>query len=1035
MTARTKSLFFCLLLFISLSGMAQVRTITGKVIDEEGLPLIGVTVLIEGTTTGTTTDLDGNYTLQASPDHNLRFRYIGFDDVIISVGDRTVINVRMEMSYTALEEIVVIGYGYVQRESVVGAISQAKGEDLLRTGGVTNLSNAITGLLPGVLTIHSTGQPGAEDATILIRGQTTWNNSAPLILVDGVERNMNDIDPTEVASISVLKDASATAVFGVKGANGVILVTTHRGSRHQAPVLNFSTNTTIKTLSRLPNFLGSYDALRMRNRAIETELNTNEIYWDLFTPDEILEYYRTQEMPYLFPDVDWQSYGVKDYALSNRVNMNVRGGTDLVRYFGSLSYIYEGDILGTKDYGQGYNPEFSYDRYNFRSNLDFNLTRSTVFSVDLSGHYATRKEPAGTTSLYWKALYQMPPNLFPVQYEDGTFASSNRWERYPNPIAALNMYGYRRSNSTQLLSDFTLDQKLDAITEGLSLNARFSYDNIYRSSGVNVNDEGVVYKYIVPELMINAQTAADSLAAIEWGYPDSYGTDRNQFDFVPRPFEVSPESMGNNFFQNLFYQVSLNYNRKFGPHAVSGLALMNREKNFVGSAFPGYREDWVGRATYNYDQRYFFETNAAYNGSEKFGREFRFGFFPSVALGWTVSNEQFFDVMPDYFNQLRFRYSNGKVGSDAGIERWLYVGGWIRNTAGASRYPFGYPLLQRIDYVMQEGTIANPDIHWEVSHKRNIGMETSFFDYRLSFNFDYFWENRDDIFMSAAQRNIPAWFGANPVAGNIGSTESSGWEAELRLTQQTSKDLTYWFVGSYSHVKDKVLYREDPELTPDYMKNAGFPIGQTRTQLIAGWMHNWDDIYTSTLGENNAFVVPGEYHLIDYNADGIVNSFDRVPYGFPGRPQFSFNFSTGLEYKGIRASLQFYGVHNSSVSIVLNEFAGDMALARPFHMTDSWTPQTAHTATYPALRIGGSGTGKGEYWINDGSYIRLKTAELSYDLEGRFIDRFGMNKMRIFVNGNNLWLWSKMLEDKEGGDLDREYPMVKRYNFGVNITF
>jgi len=1031
MSKRSRLLVFCLLLF-TLPAMSQVREVTGTVLDEEGQPMIGVTVLIQGTTEGSVTDLEGYFSLQASNDDRLQVSYVGCQTQYLDVADRTQFDIVMVTTVTSLDEVVVIGYGKLEKASVVGAISQVKGEELLKTGGVSNLTNAITGLLPGVVTIQNTGEPGDDEATIFIRGQTTWNGAQPLILVDGVERDMTDIDPTEVASLSVLKDASATAVFGVKGANGVILVTTKRGATGK-PKLTFSGNATLKTLSRLPTYLGSYDALRLKNMAIEGEINIEETSWSRYTPEEIMLHYRDQDMPELFPDVTWHDHMIEDYAMSYRFNTNVSGGTDFVKYFGSLAYQYEGDVLGTRDYGQGYDPGYDYFRYNFRSNLDFNLTKTTLFSVDLSGYYGSKKEPRTGSSLYWRGVYTMPPDLFPVRYEDGYFGQTTRYERYANPVATINMFGYDKENSTQLSTDFKLNQKLDFVTKGLSFNARLSYDNVYESEGTNVFDIGTRYKYIVPEIMLNAQNAADSAKAVEWDYPDAFGVEKHGFNYVDRPYEVEEEDAQNNVFRNLFYQVSLNYSRKFKRHSVTGLALMNREERARGANFPSYREDWVGRVTYNFDQRYFIEANGAYNGSEKFGPEYRFGFFPSVAVGWLVSNENFFAGISKTFNKLKFRYSDGLVGSDAGIERWLYVGGWDRTN---DRYVFGYPSQHRGDYGFREGVIPNPDIHWEVAHKRNIGVETSFLNYMFSLDFDYFWENRDDIFMSSEQRNIPIWFGAPPVAGNIGKTKSHGYEVELRFKRQTGFGMMYWTNASYGYVKDEVEYKEDPELKPAYQKDAGFQVGQTHSQLTGGFMNNWDDIYTSTQGENNTYLQPGDFYIVDFNADGIINSFDDAPYAFPNnRPQSNYNLSAGLEWKGISVMIQFYGVHNVSRSMSMNPFSGGMTSAQPFHMEDSWTPETAETATYPRLRYQNSSP-KGFYNIKNASYIRFKTAELAYNMKFDFMRRMGISKMRIFANGNNLYLWTKMLEDREGGSYsNRNYPMVKRFNFGADLVF
>jgi TonB-linked SusC/RagA family outer membrane protein len=1020
------------LLFLTIPLFSQTREITGTVLDEERLPMIAVTIVVEGGTGGTVTDSNGNYTIEASGQDRLKFSFIGYQELFKTVGDKTEIDVTMLEKVTSLDEVIVVGYGELKKASVVGAISQVKGDELLKAGGVTSLSNAITGMLPGVVTIQNSGEPGDDAADIFIRGKTTWNNSQPLILVDGVERGLNDIDPTEVESISVLKDASATAVYGVKGANGVILVTSKRG-REGKPKLNISANTTVKTISRIPVILGSYDALRLKNDAIEREINVNESSWGWYMPQDVLEHFRIQDDPELFPDVTWHEHMVEDYAMSYRINSNVSGGTDFVKYFSSLSFLQEGDILGTRDYGQGYDPNYSYRRYNFRSNLDFKLTRTTTLSVNVSGYYSAKKEPAGGSNAYWKGVYAQPPDLYPVQYSDGFFGQTSRWDRYNNPVVALNLGGYDSENRTQLLSDLKLNQKLDFITEGLSANLKFSYDNIYRTNGIDGADEGTVYKYIVPELMLNAQNEADSIAAVEYDIPEAYGVEIHQFNFVDRPYTVSPENASSNITRNIFYQASLNYNRSFGVHEVGALALLSREQRTSGADFPSYREDWVGRVTYNYDQRYFLEANAAYNGSEKFGPEYRFGFFPSVAVGWIVSNEKFFAGIADKFSKLKFRYSNGKVGSDRGIPRWGYVGGW---EVTDDQMQFGYPRLQRSPYDFRlESVIANPDIHWEVAHKQDIGLETSFLDYMFSLDVDYFWERRDDIFMSEDQRTIPPWFGADPVAANLGITESHGWEVELRFKRQSSFGLRYHLNGSYGYVKDEVIFREDPELMLDYQKDAGFQIGQTRSQLTAGLMHTWDDIYTSTLGENNTFRIPGDQHIVDYNSDGVINSYDNVPYGFPSRPQYNYNVSAGVEYKGFSASVQFYGVHNVSRNISLSAFSGGMSVARPFHMEESWTPETWATATHPVLRYD-MGSPMGYYNVKDASYLRLKTAELAYTLNAKFLKAAGISTLRIFVNGNNLFIWSKMLEDREGGSYsEKNYPMVKRYNFGANITF
>ncbi|MEH0152929.1 TonB-dependent receptor [Limibacter armeniacum] len=1024
-----------LLLFSFAEASGQQRILKGQVIStDDNSPLPGVNVKVKGTQTGTLTDFEGQYSLNVTNESILVFSYIGFKTQEVKVGTASVMDIGLELDVTALDEIVVVGYGEQKKESVVGAITNATAEEINRTGGVTSLSNALTGLLPGVATISTTGEPGANASSILIRGQSTWNGGGPLILVNGVERDMNDIDPSEVESISVLKDASATAVFGVKGANGVILITTKRGAEGK-PELTFSANASVKQISKIPEVLGSYQALALRNRAVENQVVINENTWGFYTPTEILEHYRLQDLPEIYPDVNWSDYMTEDYAMSHRMNMNVTGGTKFVKYFASLAYTHDGDVLATTDFGQGYDPEFSYDRFNFRSNLDFQVTPSTIFTADISGYLGMKKSSAGNGDTFWKGVYEAPPDLFPVQYTDGTFAQSPVDDRYQNSVAAINYGGYNVQNRTSVMADLKLNQKLDFITKGLSFNGRFSYDTYLETSGQDINDFGTLLKYIDPSI-VDAQTAEDSLAAITYL---NQGQGTTGYNYVPVPYQVNPErfvELNNDNDLNktryqLFYQASVNYSRKFGKHNVTGLALFNRQESATGSNFPSYREDWVGRLTYNFNDRYFAEFNGAYNGSEKFSKEYRFGFFPSYAFGWLVSNEQFFQPVAKVMNHLKFRYSDGKVGSDQGVARWLYQSSWVQG----GNMNFGYPYLQNSFDIYREDIIANPDATWETAHKQNIGIETGFFNDFLSINLDYFWEHRTGIFMDGRERNVPVFFGAAPVAANLGETKTHGWELELNINHVTDFGLHYWAKTSYNFAKDEILYMEDPELAYDYQKREGYQINQTRTQLTDDFIDSWDEMYTGVMGTNNTEALPGDFRIVDYNADGVIDTYDAVPFGYPSRPQYTYNFSLGGDYKGFSLMLQFYGAHNVSRKINMGEYNLGYSIVRPFHYYDSWTPQTAGTATYPHIRYN-SGSPKGDYWIKDASYLRLNTAELAYTFSSEYLKKLGITKTKIFLNGNNLFLWTNMIEDREGGDYGREnYPMVKRYNLGMNINF
>jgi TonB-linked SusC/RagA family outer membrane protein len=844
--------------------------------------------------------------------------------------------------------------------------------------------------------------------------------------------SINNIDLAEVQSVSVLKDASATAVFGVKGANGVILVTTKKGELGK-PRLNISANTTIKTLSRIPNYLGSYDALDLKNRAIEYESMTNDRYWRHYMPYDQLNYYKTQEYPYLYPDVNWSDWMVEDYALSNRINMNIRGGTNFVKYFTSLSHVSEGDILKTTDYGQGYDPDYKYDRFNFRTNLDFNLGKTTKFSANISGYHGIRQEvKRWAHTNFWHGVYGAPPDLFPAQHADGSFGHNAFWD-VSNPVAELNFGGLTRSNTTDILTDFDLSQQLDFITKGLTFDAKFSYNNRFESSGPDLEDYGIWTKYIDPSIL-NAQNAADSLAAVQIKSPPLQVTEQSGYDYVRKQANVEAEAgLPNSIFRRTSYQFALNYKRKFGLHDVTALALLKRNENASGSAFTSYREDWVSRVTYAYDRKYLLDVNFAYNGSEKFAKDYRFGFFPSAAAGWTISNEKFFSQNIQFVNLLKIRYSIGTSGSDDGIPRWLYVNSWAKR---GGRAWFGYPSYTQGDAFWAEGNIAVPDAHWETALKRNLGIDIGLLGNSISFVIDFFNEHRRDIFLSANNRNLPPWFGANPVPANLGETKTQGWEFEANYVKVSRNTFNYWFKGNYNFAKDEVIYREDPLLMPEYRKQAGYQIGQTRTTVVNDMMHDWNDIYTSTLGEVNTYLLPGTFNYVDFNADGVINQDDVVPYGYPNnRPQYSYSLSSGFSYKGFSCMVQFYGVHNISRNIRMGEFGGGLSVARPFHLYDSWSPENAFAATYPHVRYMPDAS-YGSYWIKDGSYVRLKTAEISYTLKSRRISNIGIQNVKLFVNGNDLFLWTRMIEDREGGSYEQtNYPMVKRYNIGLNFNF
>ena len=1033
-----------------LNPVFSQSTIAGKITDSStGEPLPGISVMQKGTTNGTMSDVNGNYVIKLTSAQTpvLVFSSLGYTKQEIVVKNQTAINIGLVSDLKALDEVVVVGFGTQKKESVVGSIVQTSGEALLRQS-VPEVANALTGLLPGLETIQSSSLPGGsgpndESTRIYIRGRSTWNAAQPLVLIDGVERSINDVDAFEVDKISILKDASATAVFGVKGANGVILITTKRGKEGKT-VMNADAQMSINTLSRQYNMMNSYEGNIQKNYAILNEVAANPSSWSNYTPLEILKYYKTQEYPDLFPDVNWMDEFTRDYSTSQRVNLNASGGTKFAKYFGSLSYLRQGDIIDTRDYGQGYTPSFSYDRFNFRSNLDLNITKTTKVSVNLAGMYGVQKSPNGDNiaySTFWKSLYGHPPDVYPVRYSDGSWGENPADDKFWNGVTAVNFNGLKSENRTQVNTDLNLEQKLDFLTKGFSFSGRLSFDNYFRTLGRNITDNGIVTKYI-PRTVIDFPQEDWEQYAI-YTYPVQPSQTGYGYSDLPNIYE---NEYSTNKGQNRAtdYQLTLNYARDFGKHAVTGLALMKREGRANGESYLDKREDWVGRLTYGYDARYLVEFNGAYNGSQRFARKYRFGFFPSMAFGWVISNEKFFKENVRFVDVLKFRYSNGKVGNDnIGIEteQAVYMQSWIPLT---NTWQFGAPTKRSTGMpITLEGTIPNPDIHWETAHKQNFGLDASFLKDRLKVTFEYFKETNSEIFMTGQQRSSNAIFGAPMPAANLGATKSHGYEVDMEYRQMVSKAFSFNVRYTQSYAKNMVTERDDPALAPDYQKRAGYVLGQHITQVNQpGVIQSWDEIYTGVLGmDGNSMRLPGDFRQIDFNADGVINGDDAVPYGYTGIPQYTHSLNIGFNYKRFSASILFYGVWNVNFKTNHVEFNETYTVINPSIAASAWNPEMGNTsnATYNGMRLFTSSP-KGNYFLEDASYTRIKSADIGYAINNKFLNKLSVSSMRLYLRGYNLALWSKMREDREsqGGTLSNRtmsYPMLRTYTFGLSVGF
>ena len=1036
--------------FCSLNAQAQKIQVKGNLVDGTGEPLIGATVKVKGNAgVGAVTDFDGNFIISVpSENSTLVFTYVGMKTKEVKIGKKRELKLTLEDD-NAIGEVVVVGYGQQKKASVVGAITQTTGKVLERAGGVSDIGSALTGNLPGVITTSSSGMPGDEDPKIVIRGVSSWNSSDPLVLVDGIERPMSSVDIHSVQSISVLKDASATAVYGVKGANGVILITTKRGTEGKAKI-SASASSALKLVSKLPETYGSADALYYVNQAIKHELGLSPSSWGDIRSTDFINNYNAPAgsidpetgllMSERYPDVDWQKELFKDYAMSYNANVNIAGGTKAVKYYAAIDYQHEGDLFREWKNNRGYTSGYGFNRINVRSNLDFQLTKTTTLKANLAGSHGIRKSPYGlekgswAETQLWQAAYSAPHDTFLPQYSDGVWGYFPKDEQgSPNSVTQLALHGEQATTTTRINTDFTLEQDLSFITKGLKASAIVSWDNVFveASRGVNDLDHAAQYKYIDPITGVVT-------------YKQKPGG-KNNFDFVETiAWKTDAGALNNNLTQrNLFYQAQLYWGRKFGQHDVTAMGVFNRSERATGSQFTNYREDWAFRTTYNYADRYMLEYNGAYNGSEKFSKDNRFAFFNSGAIGWNVANEKWFKPVAEtkvfgrnLVDILKLRYSYGEIGEDNVWERWLYQTTWAYG--GKTHLDSTNPGNESIYTWYKEAKVGNPDIHWEKAIKQNFGIDYAFLGGLVAGSLEFFNEKRSDIMIAGSSRSVPFYFGASAPYMNKGRTKTTGYELEVRLKYDFANGIHAYANMNMTHAKNVVTEHDDPVMLPSYQKNVGYSIGQAKSYLDNGTAQSWDDVIAMTPhNTNDNQKLPGQYIITDFNGDGVIDTNDSAPYGYTGTPQNTYNATIGIDYKGFSIYAQFYGVTNVSRYVAFNSLAKSY-LHTVFKEGAYWSPSTPDGI--PSLRMNSTPSYyEGTRFLYDGSFCRLKNLEVAYTWNGGWIKSLGLSMLKVYVNGNNLFLWTDMPDDREsnfaGTGLASQgaYPTMKRINFGFKL--
>ena len=1024
----------------------QNHSIKGQIVDaKSNEPLIGVNITVEGTSNGTISDVDGHFTLTATPDAVLKISYIGYREILLKVADlKKDAIISLEEDSKQLEEVVVVGYGVQKKVTSVGSITQTGGNELMKGGSVNSVSEALQGKLNGVVAINSSGN---NEVKMYIRGKSTWDNTDPLVLVDGIERNMNDVDMNEIESISVLKDASATAVYGVRGGNGVILITTKRGT-DTAPVINFSANYTFKSPTTSMKLADHVTAMQAYNMAM-----ANDASWDKLIPQSTIDawsraYAEGNYGAYndVFPYVNWWDELITG-GFTQNYNINIRGGTDYMKYFASAGYQGDGDIYDLKK-NDDFDPRHTYKRYNWRSNFDFNFTKSTKLSINIAGSMGYRNKSIDNDSPFNRILTESTSD-HPIMYSDGNWGDDEE----KNPVANMNLGGAKLRKTFQGWYDASLEQKLDFITKGLKVAAKVSYSSssttntdVYRGGGSADQALKSIVRYHRVYDYANPVVNADGTIT----YPMIEDKRLPTSESVPLPPGVTMWDGLDAYTRRFYYEFSVAYNRSFNDHNVSALALVNRkiyderytENNTQYMRFPNYNEDWVGRVTYNWKERYLTEMNISYTGSEKFARGERFGLFPSFSLGWRLSEEPFIKKsIGKVLTNAKFRYSWGKVGSDAGAKRWNYIqqftsDGNITLGTDASGQIWG-PLYH-------EGDVANLNSTWEKSTKQNLGIEIGLWN-KLDITLDLFDEKRKDILMEPQTTSFIT--GAKFNALNIGSTKNHGFELELHYNDKIGSDFRYHVGFTLASSENRVVFRDDPVNGPNHLKEAGKPIGHQNRYLAVGNYETIDDVFNNAqTGSINSVapgqVVPGDFIYIDFDSNGILNGQDKVAVDELNYPLHTYGLNLGFDWKGLSFSAMFYaptGVYKLVNSVYSASFKSGKINAQPDVM-NAWTPETANTSGVraPALHLTNDGAFNGTestYRYQNFSYLRLKTMELGYNLPKKWLKTVGLKSLQVYVTGNNLLTWW-------GGDdrIDPEgeqakYPILRSFTSGVRVSF
>lgn len=1011
---------------------AKHKKVTGQVVDEDGNTVIGASVVLKSNPkVGAVTDADGNFTLDVTNTKDvLVVSYLGYQSQMIPMKGKTIFSITLKEDAKQLGDVVVTAFGATQKkETVVGSIQTIRPNDLKVPSA--NLSTSFAGRMSGVVAYQRSGQPGSNGANYFIRGISTISGvTSPLIIIDGVEcasADLNALDPEVIESFSILKDATATAMYGTRGANGVMIVTTKSGIDTDHPVISARVECNVTQPTRRPKFVDGVTYMKLFNEACTNQFGSGAT--GLYSQDKI-ENTALGTDPYIYPNVDWYKELFNNSAFNQKANFNIRGGSRKIDYFMNVAVNHESSMLKNraKDFGMSYDNGIDYKRYAFQNNLNFHISKSSTISLHLNVWLSDLDGPSAGVGSFYSTIMNTNPVDFPVCYPaDGTAwvkwgtTAGGQTLTTDNPVAKATQ-GYNNTFESEVVANLDFEQKLDFITKGLRFKALLSFKNwsqtgTYRSQGYNLY----------------------TLAGFKRNDDGTFDMDLSPKDTPTKP--VLGTSGGQNGDRRYYFQAFVDYNRRFGKHNVGGMALYNQTQynsNSVSNlynALPRRKMGFAFRASYDYDSRYLAEFNAGYNGSENFAKGHRWGFFPSFALGYNISRESFWAPLEDIISNFKIRGSYGLVGNDQiGGERFIYLADVTLQSYG---FTTGYGNNAVTYYGPSYNRYQNNEISWEIGHKLNIGFDAQLFR-SLNITFDAFREIRDHIFQQ--KNSIPNYLGTanSRIYGNLAKVKSWGWDASVDYGVNIGKDWTVQFKGTFTYARNKVLEYDQAASIRPALSLIGHGVNDIWGYVSNGLYVDEADVANnpkSTLG--NIAIAPGDIKYVDQpdadgNYDGKITVDDRVPMGYPSVPEIVYGFGPSISYKhfdfsffmqgAARTSLMMSGFHPFGTSYNRNvlQFIAD----------NHWSPTNQNIdATYPRLtRYDNSHNQQySDYWLRDASFLKLKNMEIGYTYKN----------MRFYVSGSNLLTFSKFkLWDPEmGGGSGLSYPTQRTYNLGVSITF